>query len=74
MNNQAPSVRHVGRWLLVIIVAQMTVTQLWLSTDRTPPIWDEAWYLWQGAQQLDALHEGLPEWYQAWTTLDRIRP
>lgn len=61
--------------LAVVIVLHVILAVAWIRTDRTPPYWDEAWYLWQGATQLEHLREGdLRGWFAAWSSLDRTRP
>jgi 4-amino-4-deoxy-L-arabinose transferase-like glycosyltransferase len=57
------------------IAAVALATLLAIQADHTPPYWDQAWYMAQGLEQLDALRVGdLSDWFAAWTTLDHARP
>ncbi len=61
--------------LLGVIAFHLILAGYWIRTDATPPYWDEAWYLYQGAVQYDALrNDGIAGWYTAWTNVDRNRP
>jgi 4-amino-4-deoxy-L-arabinose transferase-like glycosyltransferase len=67
--------RYIPAFLVAVIAFQVFLAILWIRIDKTPPYWDEAWYLYQGAVQYDALRQqGIGAWYQAWTTIERIRP
>ena len=69
---------HISRYsrvLCAVIAFQLLLALVWMRIDRTPPYWDEAWYLYQGAAQHRALSEqGVAGWFTAWTDLDRVRP
>ena len=61
--------------VLLVVAGQVLLAAAWVAVDRTPPYWDEAWYMYQGAAQLDALRAGgAPAWYDAWINLDQVRP
>lgn len=61
--------------LFFVIAAQVVFAAAWIRIDRTPPYWDEAWYLYQGAVQLDELRTGgLQAWSSVWLNLDSTRP
>jgi hypothetical protein len=50
------------------------VTLLWLWLDRTPPQWDDAWYLASSLKAFDALHQGgIPGYLAALNSLFGIR-
>jgi 4-amino-4-deoxy-L-arabinose transferase-like glycosyltransferase len=67
--------RYVPAFLAAIAALQVLLAALWMYTDRTPPYWDEALYLHQGAVQLDTLRQqGIGAWYKVWITMERIRP
>src|SRR5262245_46428856 len=60
---------------LTIVLFYLLLAAFWIRKDNTPASWDAAWYLYQGAVQLDSLKaDGLSGWYRSWTTLDRTRP
>ncbi len=63
-------------WILAgFIVFQLAIAVAWMRFDATPPYWDEAWYLYQGAVQHDALRSrDLHAWADAWLRLDPTRP
>ncbi len=61
--------------LAVVTTIQVMLAAAWIHVDRTPPYWDEAWYLYQSAVQLESLQQGnVQAWFNAWSLLDRTRP
>ena len=61
--------------VFAIVAFHLILASIWIQIDETPPYWDEAWYLYQGAVQYEALRDGsLADWYAAWTDLDLTRP
>lgn len=45
-----------GFWALAILF--MGITLVWLRLNRTPPEWDDSWYLTHSLNMFDALVEG----------------
>ena len=41
--------------LCAVIAFQLLLALAWMRIHCTPPYWDEAWYLYQGAAQYRAL-------------------
>ncbi|MCB0106268.1 MAG: glycosyltransferase family 39 protein, partial [Caldilineaceae bacterium] len=75
---EQPAVPHRPhpRYLLGAVIAfQLALAGIWVILDQTPPYWDEAWYLYQGAVQYHTLSahdwEG---WLRSLLALDRLRP
>lgn len=67
--------RVTSALLLSVIVFHLILAGSWIRVDSTPPYWDEASYLYQGARQYDALRSGgLSAWYDTWISLERVRP
>jgi len=70
-----PNLSRLKWFTRAVIVFQATLCIAWIIVDRIPPYWDEAWYMLQGMEQLQALKSGgLTAWYQTWVGLERIRP
>jgi len=72
-----PRMTHsvISALLLSVIVFHLILAGSWIRVDSTPPYWDEADYLYQGARQYDALRSGgLSAWYDTWISLERVRP
>jgi 4-amino-4-deoxy-L-arabinose transferase-like glycosyltransferase len=52
----------------------VAVTGVWLILNRSPPQWDDAWYLTNSLILFDALEGGLPAYARAYLSVLRLKP
>lgn len=60
--------------LFLLTLFFVAVTGVWLILNRSPPQWDDAWYLTNSLVLFDALDGGLPGYARAYLSMLRIKP
>ncbi|MBI2841025.1 MAG: hypothetical protein HYX75_22120 [Acidobacteria bacterium] len=61
--------------LTILICVHLGLAVYWMLLDHLPPFWDEAWYLYHGAVQYEAIRRlDVNAWLKAWVELDPNRP
>src|SRR5437763_12909331 len=60
--------------LFLLTLFFVATTGVWLILARSPPQWDDAWYLTNSLVLFDALDGGLPAYAKAYLSMLRIKP